>query len=70
MMLTNIYLNYPVFFVLSMKCAELLRLLLNDGWYVVSQKGSHKKLKHSTKAGLLIFRGMEVRSLARDLKEK
>jgi len=26
-----------------MKCSELLRILKRDGWYVVSQKGSHLK---------------------------
>jgi len=30
---------------------ELLRLLLDDGWVVVDQKGSHLQLKHPTKKG-------------------
>jgi predicted RNA binding protein YcfA (HicA-like mRNA interferase family) len=30
---------------------ELLRLLLDDGWEVVDQKGSHLQLKHPTKKG-------------------
>ena len=38
-----------------MKCSELLRLLRKDGWYPVSQKGSHIKLRHPTKAGTIIF---------------
>lgn len=38
-----------------MKCSELLRLLKKDGWYPVSQKGSHVKLKHDTKSGIIIF---------------
>jgi mRNA interferase HicA len=29
-----------------MKCSELFRILQQDGWYPVSQKGSHVKLKH------------------------
>ncbi|MDD4148555.1 MAG: type II toxin-antitoxin system HicA family toxin [Bacteroidales bacterium] len=29
-----------------MKCSELFRILKQDGWYPVSQKGSHVKLKH------------------------
>lgn len=32
-----------------MKCAELYRILTKDGWYPVSQKGSHVKLKHEVK---------------------
>jgi predicted RNA binding protein YcfA (HicA-like mRNA interferase family) len=53
-----------------MKCSELLRLLLRDGWYVVSSKGSHLKMKHPEKTGIIIFpdhgsnemgKGMEIR---------
>ena len=38
-----------------MKCSELLRLLLKDGWYIISKKGSHVKLKHLHKPGIIIF---------------
>ena len=38
-----------------MKCSELLRLLLKDGWMVVSSKGSHLKMKHPQKPGQIIF---------------
>jgi mRNA interferase HicA len=38
-----------------MKCSELLRLLLKDGWFVVSSKGSHLKMKHPEKTGMIIF---------------
>ena len=38
-----------------MKCSEVLRLLKKDGWYVKTQRGSHIKLVHPTKKGVLIF---------------
>lgn len=38
-----------------MKCPELYRVLIKDGWYPISQKGSHVKMKHDTKPGLIIF---------------
>lgn len=43
-----------------MKSSELLKLLTKDGWYLISQKGSHMKLAHPTKrtnlpSGYLIF---------------
>ena len=38
-----------------MKCSELLRILINDGWYAVSQRGSHLKMKHHSKSGIIIF---------------
>jgi len=37
------------------KCSELLRILKKDGWFVVSQKGSHVKLRHDEKEGIIIF---------------
>ena len=38
-----------------MKCSKVLRILKKDGWFMVSQKGSHIKLRHKTKKGQLIF---------------
>ncbi|MCK4661753.1 MAG: type II toxin-antitoxin system HicA family toxin [Bacteroidales bacterium] len=38
-----------------MKCSELYRVLIKDGWFPVSQKGSHVKMKHDKKSGLIIF---------------
>jgi predicted RNA binding protein YcfA (HicA-like mRNA interferase family) len=38
-----------------MKCSELFKILTKDGWYPVSQRGSHVKLKHNLKPGFLIF---------------
>jgi predicted RNA binding protein YcfA (HicA-like mRNA interferase family) len=37
-----------------MKSSELLRILFQDGWEVQSRKGSHVKLKHPFKEGVLI----------------
>jgi predicted RNA binding protein YcfA (HicA-like mRNA interferase family) len=38
-----------------MKCSELLRILKKDGWYPVSQRGSHMKLAHPVKKNVIIF---------------
>ena len=38
-----------------MKCSELLKILTRDGWFPISQKGSHVKLKHNKKPGIIIF---------------
>lgn len=37
-----------------MKSSELLRLLYQDGWFKVSQKGSHVKMKHLVKKGVVL----------------
>lgn len=37
-----------------MKSKQLIKILTEDGWYVVRQKGSHMVMKHDTKEGMLI----------------
>jgi predicted RNA binding protein YcfA (HicA-like mRNA interferase family) len=39
----------------AMKCTELVRKVERDGWYIVSQEGSHRKYEHATKPGQLII---------------
>jgi predicted RNA binding protein YcfA (HicA-like mRNA interferase family) len=55
-----------------MKCSELFRFLYWDGWFVISQKGSHLKLGHYKKDNIIIFpnhggqemgKGLEIRIL-------
>jgi predicted RNA binding protein YcfA (HicA-like mRNA interferase family) len=36
-----------------MKAKEVLKILENDGWYIVRQKGSHRQMKHPKKKGLV-----------------
>ena len=38
-----------------MKCSDLLRILKKNGWYVISQKGSHLKLAHHTLTNKIFF---------------
>jgi predicted RNA binding protein YcfA (HicA-like mRNA interferase family) len=49
----NFYL--PLQSIILMKCSELLRILKKDGWFVISQKGSHLKLAHPVKTNRIIF---------------
>lgn len=53
-----------------MKFSELFRLLKQDGWYPVSQKGSHVKLKHDTKDGIIIFPNHGSQELGKGLEKK
>ena len=32
---------------------EIIKLIENDGWYLVRQKGSHRQYKHLIKKGLV-----------------
>ncbi len=34
-----------------MKVKQVLKLLKEDGWFLVAQKGSHKQYKHPKKTG-------------------
>lgn len=36
-----------------MKAKEVIRLIEEDGWFLVRQKGSHKQYKHKIKKGLV-----------------
>ncbi|MDA3892615.1 MAG: type II toxin-antitoxin system HicA family toxin [Salinivirgaceae bacterium] len=53
-----------------MKCLELYRIRTKDGWYVVSQKGSHVKLKHDKKPGLIIFPNLGSQEVGKGLEKK
>lgn len=33
------------------KVKEVIDLLTKDGWYIISQRGSHRQFKHPTKKG-------------------
>jgi len=35
----------------KIKVFEILKMLGDDGWYLNSQKGSHRQYKHPTKKG-------------------
>ncbi|NVO02271.1 MAG: type II toxin-antitoxin system HicA family toxin [Bacteroidetes bacterium] len=36
-----------------MKISEIIKIIENDGWFVVRQKGSHRQYKHQSKKGLV-----------------
>ena len=43
---------------------EVLRLLREDGWYLVATKGSHRQFKHPTKPGRVAVAGKPSDDLA------
>ena len=53
-----------------MKCSELLKILTKDGWYVVSQKGSHMKMKHNSKSNTIIFPNHGSQEIGKGLENK
>ena len=40
-----------------MKVRDILRLLREDGWMEVAQRGSHRQFKHPTKPGRVTVAG-------------
>ncbi len=40
-----------------LKTSKVLKMLLDDGWEVVHQKGSHRQLKHPVKKGKVTLNG-------------
>jgi len=42
---------------MATKFRVLIRVLENDGWQTVTQRGSHRQIKHGTKAGRVTVAG-------------
>ena len=40
-----------------MKVKDVLKLIEQDGWYLVSTRGSHRQYKHPTKPGRVTVAG-------------
>jgi predicted RNA binding protein YcfA (HicA-like mRNA interferase family) len=40
-----------------MKVREIIRIIENDGWYLVTVRGSHRQYKHPVKAGRVTVAG-------------
>jgi len=36
-----------------MKARDIIKLIEQDGWFLIRQKGSHRQFKHKTKKGLV-----------------
>ncbi|MEN6618299.1 MAG: type II toxin-antitoxin system HicA family toxin [Rikenellaceae bacterium] len=53
-----------------MKYSELLRLLKQDKWYVVSQQGSHIKMRHPEKGRTLIVPDHGAKEVGKGLAAK
>lgn len=47
-----------------MKVSEVLRLLQDDGWYLVATRGSHRQFKHLSKTGRITVPGKPSDDLA------
>jgi predicted RNA binding protein YcfA (HicA-like mRNA interferase family) len=46
------------------KVSTILNLLADDGWYLVSTRGSHRQFKHPTKPGRVTVPGKPSDDLA------
>jgi predicted RNA binding protein YcfA (HicA-like mRNA interferase family) len=47
-----------------MKVGEVIRRLLDDGWYLHGTRGSHRQFKHATKPGRVTVPGRPNDDLA------
>jgi predicted RNA binding protein YcfA (HicA-like mRNA interferase family) len=46
------------------KVSEIVRVLQDDGWRQVAQRGSHRQFKHATKVGRVTVAGKPSDDLA------
>jgi predicted RNA binding protein YcfA (HicA-like mRNA interferase family) len=49
---------------MAIKVREIIKLIENDGWYLITIKGSHRQYKHSTKPGRVTIAGQLNHDLA------
>jgi predicted RNA binding protein YcfA (HicA-like mRNA interferase family) len=47
-----------------MKVRDIIRMVEEDGWYLVATKGSHRQYKHPTKPGRVTIAGASNHDLA------
>jgi predicted RNA binding protein YcfA (HicA-like mRNA interferase family) len=47
-----------------MKIRDILKLLEEDGWFLVRTRGSHRQYRHSSKPGLVTIAGHPGHDLA------
>lgn len=47
----------------KLKVSEVLRMLIDDGWYLTDQKGSHRQYKHAAKKGKVTVNGKPSETL-------
>ncbi len=47
-----------------MKVREVIKMIEDDGWYLVVVKGSHRQYKHPTKTGRVTIAGHPSHDLA------
>ncbi|MDA0779339.1 MAG: type II toxin-antitoxin system HicA family toxin [Bacteroidetes bacterium] len=48
----------------------MYRILTKDGWYRISQRGSHVKMRHETKRGVIIFPNHGSQELGKGLEKR
>lgn len=53
-----------------MKSSQLYRILLNNGWVKIKQKGSHVKLRHPKNSEIIIFPAHGSQEVGSGLEKK
>ncbi len=49
---------------MPMKVRDAIRLIENDGWYMIATRGSHRQYKHASKPGRVTIAGKPSDDLA------
>jgi predicted RNA binding protein YcfA (HicA-like mRNA interferase family) len=47
-----------------MKIRDVIKLIEEDGWYLVRTRGSHRQFKHNNKKGLVTISGNKKHDIA------
>jgi predicted RNA binding protein YcfA (HicA-like mRNA interferase family) len=50
------------------KVRELIKLIENDGWFLVRTRGSHRQFHHSIKGGTVTIAGKRTLTFQKELR--
>jgi mRNA interferase HicA len=53
-----------------MKCSALMKILKKNGWFAISQKGSHVKMMHAERHNVLIVPNHGSAEVGKGLERK
>ena len=66
---SNSKLLFTFVYLKELKSSELFKKVKQGGWFVISQEGSHIKMKHPAKEGTLIFPYHGAKEVAKGMEK-
>jgi predicted RNA binding protein YcfA (HicA-like mRNA interferase family) len=56
--------RYMIFRMVWREVRDVIRLIENDGWFLIATRGSHRQYKHASKPGRVTIAGKPSEDMA------